>query len=170
MDETTPDDPMVTENEPVASEQSSPELEGQATDTGPLSGEESARRQEASRDGKRRGRRSKEKETPETTMLERVARRFQVCGRCSTFLAECRAKLDAKILDDALQQLEADKEKEWLVLPWEPDVRLMVFKTYAIPDDQDYYYFDSHCPECGRRFIYHVHPIQETPSSFHLRL
>jgi hypothetical protein len=179
MDETTPDDAMLAENEPAASEQnspglSSPESESLATGTGSIanlvSNEESARREEKIRDEKRRGRRLKEKESPKTTIFETVARRFQVCGRCSIFLAECAAKLDAKILDDALQQLQADREKEWLVLPWELDIRLMVFKTYATPDDHDYDYFDGHCPECGRRFIYHVHPLQETPPSFRLHL
>jgi hypothetical protein len=166
MDEISPNDAMLAENESVASEENSPDAESGATDSGPPAEEKSSPRE----DEKRSGRWSKAKATQEATILEDIARRFRVCGRCSTFFAECRAKLDAKLLDNALQQLQADREKEWLVLPWQPDVRLIVFKLYATPDDHEYDYFDGHCPECGRRLIYHVHPIQETAPSFRLHL
>jgi hypothetical protein len=161
---------MLTENEPVASEPSSPEpeLEEQTTDNGPPAAEETPGQEEAQQTEKRRGRRAKEKERPEPTLFDDAARRLQVCGRCSTFLAECRAKLSPETLQTALE-LSA-KEKGWLVFPWETDVRAFMFKLYAMPDDHEYYYYDGHCPQCGRRFVYHVHPIQDTPPSFRLQL
>lgn len=159
---------MLAENEPVASEQSSPEPEGKTTDTEPLVAEEIPRPKEEWPDKKPRGRRSKEEERAEATLFNSVARRFQVCGRCSTFLAECRAKLGPETLQMAL--MLSEKEKEWLVFPWETAVQSFVFKLYAMPDDHEYYFYDGHCPECGRRFVYHVHPIQETPPSFRLHL
>ena len=154
---------MLAENEPVASEPESPETDSD------LPGEAKSPPQVGTKEeGKRRGRRSKEKERPAITLFDEAARRLQVCGRCSTLWAECRAKLAAEILEVARQSLE--KEKEWLVLPWEPEVRFIVAKIYATPDDHEYYFFDSHCPECGRRFVYHVYPIGEILPSFRLHL
>jgi hypothetical protein len=154
---------MLAENEPVASKP-----EGEEPETNTVAGTEGSTAEEGREEKRRRGRRAKEKESPEAALFDAAARRLQICGRCSTLWAECRAKLGQEILEVAHQALGRDKE--WLVLPWEPEVRAIVEKSYATPDDHEYYYFDSHCPECGRRFFYHVHPIAETPPSFRLRL
>lgn len=170
---------MLTENEPVASEEDSPEEDEQVIESEPPDGneEESIQpgegKQEVGLGSKRRGRQSKQKEKQaqeekEMTVFDVAARRFQVCGRCSTLLAECRAKLSPEVLQTALALSE--QEKEWVVFPWGPDVYSFMAKAYATPDDHEYYYFDSRCPECGRRIVYHIHPIQDTPPSLRLHL
>lgn len=170
-------DAMLTENEPVASEEDSLEEDGQVVDSEPPDGnrEESIQPGEGKQEvgSKRRGRKTKrkEKQAPEekeTTIFDVAARRFQVCGRCSTFLAECRAKLSPELLQTALELSE--QQKEWVVFPWGPDVYSFMAKAYATPDDHEYYYYDSHCPDCGRRIVYHIHPIQNIPPSIRLHL
>jgi hypothetical protein len=158
---------MLTENEPVASEPDS-----QPVESGPQEEARALLHEEPKPERKRRGRQTEEEPQTPSALSDRAfdqaARRLQVCGRCSMFLAECRVKLDADDLDSARQSLT--RQKEWLELPWGPVVRSLVFKMYATPDDHEYYYFDGHCPECGRRFVYHEQPIEERQPSFRLHL
>jgi hypothetical protein len=75
--------------------------------------------------------------------------RFTSCGRCSLFLTTYRLSHEEEFLA-AVEEIDAD----WLVLPWHPDMRELVNKSYGSPVDIESYYFEGTCPECRRPFSF----------------
>ena len=87
---------------------------------------------------------------------EDVLLRFHSCGRCSLFLAGYRLQHEAEF-EQAIGEVEAD----WLPLPWTPDMRELVNKSYGSRTDIEVYYLEGTCPECRRPFAYaEPHPDQ----------
>jgi hypothetical protein len=81
---------------------------------------------------------------------ERAIRRFQVCGRCGYFLADCRLLLGEEALQAALLAIE----DQWLQLDGPEALQPLLGKAYGIRMDQDYAYYDGLCPECRRRYVF----------------
>jgi hypothetical protein len=75
--------------------------------------------------------------------------RFTSCGRCGFFIAAYRIDHNQEYLA-AIEEIEAG----WLTLPWHPDMRELVNKSYGCPIDITAYFFEGSCPECRRTFSY----------------
>jgi hypothetical protein len=95
---------------------------------------------------------------------EDVLLRFTTCGRCSLFLTTYRLEHNQEFLE-ALDEIEAD----WLILPWNPDMREMVNKSYGSPLDVQSYFIEGTCPECYRSFSY-AEPDPDEPAWFLVKL
>lgn len=74
---------------------------------------------------------------------------FVACGRCSFFLAGYRVLHGA----DQLAEAAEASDDEWLALKWDHATRRLVQESYGSRLDIEFYYFDSRCPECQRRFV-----------------
>ncbi|MFN2124052.1 MAG: hypothetical protein ACK2UP_11180 [Candidatus Promineifilaceae bacterium] len=81
--------------------------------------------------------------------VEDVHIRFTSCGRCSLFLTTYRLSHEEEFLA-GIEEIDVD----WLILPWHPDMRDLVNKSYGSPVDIESYYLDGTCPECLRPFIF----------------
>ena len=107
---------------------------------------------------------------PSTTRKRRtydrdeVILRFTSCGRCGLFLAAYRLENDQQFTE-AIKEIEAD----WLTLPWHPDLRELVHKSYGCPIDIESYYLEGSCPECLRPFSY-AEPDPDQPAWFLIKL
>jgi hypothetical protein len=82
--------------------------------------------------------------------LKESLSRFTNCGRCSLFLAAYRLNHD----DSELLASVREMEDEWLSLPWDSNLRSLLYKSYGCRIDLDAYYFESCCPECHTVFVY----------------
>ena len=76
--------------------------------------------------------------------------RFTSCGRCSLFIAAYRLNYDDADLQTAVNNIDGG----WLTLPWDPDIRELIIKSYGCHIDVEGYHFESCCPECHTPFVY----------------
>ena len=93
-----------------------------------------------------------------------IALRFASCGRCSLFLASYRLQHDPEFLK-AIDEIDAG----WLTLPWNPDLRDLVQKSFGCAIDGQSYFFESTCPECQRSFSY-AEPDPEQSAWFLIKM
>ncbi len=93
-----------------------------------------------------------------------VVLRFTSCGRCGLFLAAYRLDNERQF-NEAITEIEAD----WLPIPWYPELRDLVNKSYGCPIDIESYYFEGSCPECLRPFGY-AEPDPDQPAWFLIKL
>ena len=99
--------------------------------------------------------------------VEKVINNFVVCGRCSFFLADYRARHG----DEALRDAARESDGKWLVLEWDRTMRQVLQKSYGGRLDRSLYYYDSQCPECRRRFVYRAGDEEEGQlEKFQIRL
>ena len=90
--------------------------------------------------------------------------RFTSCGRCSLFLTTYRLSHEEEFVA-AIEEIDAD----WLVLPWHPDMRDLVNKSYGSPVDIESYYLEGTCPECRRPFSF-AKPEPDLPAWYLAKL
>ena len=76
--------------------------------------------------------------------------RFTSCGRCSLFLAAYRLNYDDADLQTAVNNIDGG----WLALPWDPNIRELIIKSYGCRIDVEGYHFESCCPECHTPFVF----------------
>jgi hypothetical protein len=95
---------------------------------------------------------------------EDIHLRFTSCGRCSLFLTTYRLSHEEEFLN-AIDEIDAD----WLILPWHPDMRDLVNKSYGSPVDIESYYLEGTCPECLRSFSF-AEPEPDLPAWFLIKL
>jgi hypothetical protein len=95
---------------------------------------------------------------------EDIHLRFTSCGRCSLFLTTYRLSYEEEFLT-AIEEIDAD----WLILPWHPDMRELVNKSYGSPVDVKSYYLEGTCPECRRSFSF-AKPNPDQPAWFLIKL
>ncbi len=77
-----------------------------------------------------------------------VLTRFTSCGRCSLFLASYRIDNEEEAIETAI----AHSEGNWLALPWNPNLKKLIVKSFGCHLDTDVYYFESTCPECRGKY------------------
>ena len=95
-----------------------------------------------------------------------VVANFLPCGRCSFFLAGYRVIHGVEHLEAAARE----SDEGWVQLNWNEEVRRLVQQSYGVRLDVDAFHFDSRCPECQRRFIYHEGELDATSASFQVEL
>lgn len=98
--------------------------------------------------------------------LEKVVSDFVACGRCGFFLSGYR-------VIHGLENLQAAVENpggKWLHLDWSQETRNLVQKSYGGRLDIELYHYDSRCPECQRRFVYHAATEEGEEQSFKIEL
>ena len=93
-----------------------------------------------------------------------VLLRFQSCARCGLFLIGYRLQHEPQF-EQAITEIEGD----WLPLPWYPDMRNLVNKSYGCRTDIETYYLEGTCPECKRPFAY-AEPDPEQPAWFVVKI
>jgi hypothetical protein len=90
----------------------------------------------------------------------RVMRKFQACGRCSYFIADCQVKLGR----EAVSEAAAAAREGWLELACDNDMSRLLHNAYGIETDVSAFYLDGTCPECRRRYTYSDRSAEQQPS------
>lgn len=146
----------ANEDHTTASAESAPsESSAQEQDT--------AKPQRDQRPGRGKGKRAGANQ--ELDAMERALRRFQACGRCSYFVADCQNHLGGEVVRQAIE----DGPAEWLVLDWAEVLRRLARQSYIASDDVYYFYYDGTCPECQRRYTYLSEPHEDEQPMFRLQ-
>ena len=101
----------------------------------------------------------------EAGAMELALRRFQACGRCSYFVADCRIYYGRDTVRAAIE----NGPEEWLTLEWTEVMRRLVRESYIADDDVFYIYYDGTCPECHRRYTYISEPHEDAQPMFRLQ-
>jgi hypothetical protein len=91
---------------------------------------------------------------------ERGLRKFQACGRCSYFIADCQVKLGRETVQEAISRAH----EGWLELRCDNDVLQLIHNAYGVETDVSAYYLDGTCPECRRRYTFIDNSAEEQPS------
>lgn len=94
-----------------------------------------------------------------------VLTRFTSCGRCSLFLASYRINYEEPALDTAI----ANSNGNWLALPWNPNLKKLLVKSFGCHLDTEIYYFESTCPECRGKYRF-SEPHQDEPGNLSFRI
>lgn len=81
---------------------------------------------------------------------------FLACDRCSFFLAGYRVLHGLEDIEQAVETSDGD----WLMLSWDTRTRELLQKSYGGRLDIEFFYFDSQCPVCQRRYVY-ASPLEE---------
>lgn len=115
------------------------------------------------RSGRGKGKRAGANQEPGKTEI--VLRRFQACGRCSYFVADCQNHLGRDVVRLAIEEGPA----EWLELDWAEVLRRLARQSYIASDDVYYFYYDGTCPECQRRYTYLSEPHEDEQPMFRLQ-
>jgi hypothetical protein len=110
-------------------------------------------------------RRGKSKRRRQHWTAEEMRRRFAACPRCSFFLAAYERLPGSAPLETAVSHVRGG----WLTLSWSRAVGDLVYKAYGSRNDQNFYYYESLCPECQRAYICWA-ATEEKPGSFHITI
>ena len=114
------------------------------------------------RSGRGKGSKSGSGEEPGPMAL--ALRRFQACGRCSYFVADCQIYFGRDTVRTAIEEGPA----EWLTLEWAEVLRRLTRESYIADDNVFYFYYDGTCPECRRRYTYITEPLEDEQPLFRL--
>ncbi len=108
----------------------------------------------------KKGQRSKPRGNKGSPTLKHVSDRFAACGRCSFFWSGYRV-----ILGEAGQETAvAESQSGWLNLEWNSQIHDLLFKSYGIRLDVNFYHYEGCCKECRRRFTYQAPEKSDAPS------
>lgn len=98
--------------------------------------------------------------------LTQAMQRFQLCGRCSSFMADCDLKLGRDIVAGAVE----NSRDGWLTFDWDERLRPLLLNAYSANVEATCFYLDGRCPECLRRFTLAIQPEGERTPYFRIRL
>ena len=116
-----------------------------------------------------KGRKSKkksgrQKQQPVTT-IEMVQQDFAACPRCSYFWAGYKVIVGDEGIDTAV----AARENGWLTLQWSHSMRDLVYKSYGVRTDTEFFFYEGCCKECSRPFAFSGSD-EEHPDIFRIEL
>ena len=93
--------------------------------------------------------------------VRQVADRFAACGRCSYFWAGYKVLCG----EEAQETAVAESTTGWLELIWHPEIPRLLYKSYGVRLDVDFFHYEGCCQECRRRFMYQAAENDDEPGS-----
>lgn len=92
--------------------------------------------------------------------LKQVSARFAACGRCSFFWAGYKVIFGESGQETAVNESQSG----WLNLEWNAQMHNLLYKSYGIRLDVNFYHYEGCCKECRRRFSYRAADEVDEPS------
>lgn len=114
----------------------------------------------------RRQKKKKPRAKKGNNSLKQVSARFAACGRCSFFWAGYKVIFGESAQETAVAQSESG----WLNLEWNSQMHELLFKSYGIRLDQNFYHYEGCCKECRRRFVYQASDSEDEPSQCEIEI
>jgi hypothetical protein len=81
------------------------------------------------------------------------------------FLAAYKIENEAYDLESAI----ANSQGHWLALPWNPNLKKLIVKSFGCHLDTDVYFFESSCPECRGKYRF-SESADEGPAYLYFRI